>query len=378
MIGKTLFLVTGLSYGGAEIQLVQLATRLKARGWDVMVVSLTPPKAYREDLEAAGVSVVSLNIRRKLPDPRPVLRLARLIRSWHPEIIHGFMVHANILARLVRPIAPIPVLICSARNIDEGGRVREFLYRLTDPLCEITTQVSLTGLKRYVQVGAVPSNKILNIPNGVDIERFRPDPGTRKRLRKELSVEESFVWLAVGRFFAQKDYPNMLSAFSRVIRDRPEAVLIIVGDGPLRRAMEELAGNLSLKDRIRLIGIHRDIPALMNAADAYVISSAWEGMANVLLEASATGLPVVATDVGGNSEVVQDNKTGLLVPPKDPEELAKAMIRLMDLSSEERRQMGAAGRAYIESTYSMDRIVDMWEVLYRKLLSEKATARKVH
>jgi glycosyltransferase involved in cell wall biosynthesis len=129
---RILFVLTGLAYGGAETQLVRLAIRLKLRGWEVAVASLMPPKAYVEDLEAAGIPVFSLNIRRKLPDPRPVLRLARIIRKWQPDVVHSHMVHANLLARIVRFLAPIPVLICSARSIDEGGRFREILYRLTD------------------------------------------------------------------------------------------------------------------------------------------------------------------------------------------------------------------------------------------------------
>lgn len=374
---RVLLITTGLAYGGAETQLVRLALRLKARGWEVSVVSMTPPKAYVEELEKAGISVHSLEIRRKLPDPRPILRLARLIRSQKPDIVHSFMVHANLLARLIRPVVSVPVLICSARSTYEGGRFRELLYRLSDSLCDLTTQVSQAGLERYIRVGAVPENKIRYIPNGIDTDRFRPDPEVRKRIRGELENESAFVWVAVGRFDIPKDYPNMLRAFSCVNQDHPDTLLIIVGDGPLRQAMEELASNLGLKDRVRFLGIRRDISELMNGADGYVISSSWEGMANVLLEASATGLPIVATDVGGNREVVRDGEIGFLVSPKYPEALAGAMLRLMSLSEEERRRMGEAGRSYIEATYSMDRVVEMWETLYREMLSNKEIGRDV-
>jgi len=371
------FIITSLAYGGAETQLLRLATRLIARSWDVRVVSLTPPKAYVSELESAGIPVVSLNIQRKLPDPLPIFRLARLIRTCRPQIIHSFMVHANLLARLARPLAPAPVLICSARNTDEGGRFRELLYRLTDPLCDLTTQVSRAGMEQYVRIGAVPQRKIRYIPNGIDTDRFRPDPEARKRMCEELGSGAAIVWLAVGRFDTQKDYPNMLRAFSHVIQVHPETLLIIVGDGPMRPAMEEFAEDLGLKDRTRFLGVRRCISELMNAADAYVMSSAWEGMANVLLEASATGLPIVATDVGGSREVVRDLETGFLVPPNDPEALAGAMLRLMDLSKEERRQMGEAGRRYIEAKYSMDHVVEMWEGLYRELLSNMAIGRGI-
>ena len=370
---RLLFVTTGLNVGGAETQLVHVATRLKARGWDVRVVSLIPSlsSAYAKDLEAAGIPVVSLNIRRKLPDPRPFLQLAQLIRTWRPHVVHSHMVHANLLARLVRPLAPIPVLVCAARNINEGGRLREILYRLTDPLCDLTTQVSRTGLERYVRVGAVPAHKIRLVPNGVDMARFRPDREARSKTRDVLGLQDSFVWLAVGRFERAKDYPSMLRAFAGVVARRPEARLLIAGQGTLREEAEQLVAELKIADRVHFLGVRKDIPALMNAADAYVMSSAWEGMANVLLEASATALPIVATAVGGNGEVVVDGQTGFLVPPGDSEALMQAMLRLMDLSSEERARMGLAGRARVEANYSLERVVDQWEKLYVELLAAK-------
>ncbi len=126
---KVLLLITGLGYGGAEAQLGRVATRLKARGWEVRVISLMPSRAYVEELEEAGIPVFSLGIRQKLPSPRPILRLARIIREWRPHIVHSYMVHANLLARLVRSLARFPILVCSARNVREGNRLRELLYR---------------------------------------------------------------------------------------------------------------------------------------------------------------------------------------------------------------------------------------------------------
>jgi glycosyltransferase involved in cell wall biosynthesis len=367
---RILFLLTSLAYGGAETQVVRLAIRLKLRGWEVAVASLMPPKAYVEDLEAAGIPVFSLGIRRKLPDPRPVLRLVQIIRKWRPDIVHSHMVHANLLARIVRFLAPIPVLICSARSIDEGSRFREILYRLTDSLCDLTTQVSHAGLERYVRVGAVPRHKIRYIPNGVDTERFKPNLEDRLKFRKELGVD-GFVWLAVGRFDPPKDYPSMLQAFARVVHKHSNTILLIAGDGPLRKTMENLARELGIEKRTKFLGIRQDIPQLMNAADAYVMSSSWEGMPNVLLEASATGLPIVATDVGGNREIVLDGVTGFLVPPRNPEALARTMLRIMDLSDEERKEMGKRARKHIEVKFNLDRVVDLWEILYYELLEKK-------
>lgn len=373
---KLLTIVTGLTYGGAETQVVRLAQRLLAKNWEVRIVTLLQPQVYVEELTCLGIPVDWLGIRNKCPDLRPVVRLVRLISSWRPHIVHSHMVHANILARLTRLFAPVPVLICTAHNIDERGRrgsgwFRTFLYRVTDPLCDLTTQVSRAGLERYVRIRAVPKEKIQYIPNGVDIESFSPNPAIRAKMRKKLYLEKRFVWLAVGRFDPPKDYPTMLCAFSRVVRKHPKAYLLIAGDGPLRPSIEALAKELGISDSVEFLGIRRDVPELMNAADAYVMSSAWEGMPLALLEAHASGLPVVATNVGGNSEIVIDGKTGFLVPPRNPEALAQAMIRLMELPEEEKQIMGKLARQHVETNFSLDRVVDLWESLYLELLKEK-------
>jgi glycosyltransferase involved in cell wall biosynthesis len=249
--------------------------------------------------------------------------------------------------------------------------LREWAYRITDFLCDLTTQVSRGGLERYVQVGAVPRRKILYVPNGVDTERFRPDAEARSRLRREMGLGEAFVWLAVGRLEEVKDYPNLLRAFSQVIRAHSSALLLIAGQGAFRGQLERMAEGLGLSDRVRFLGVRKDIPQLMNVADGYVMSSAWEGLPMVLLEAAATALPIVATAVGGNREVVLDGESGFLVPPRTSEALAGAMIRLMGFPSEKRSEMGSRARAHVEAHYALDRVVTQWETIYAETLKRK-------
>ncbi len=135
--------------------------------------------------------------------------------------------------------------------------------------------------------------------------------------------------------------------------------------------MKGLAQSMGLEDKVRFLGARGDVPGLMNAADAYVMSSAWEGMPMVLLEAAAVGLPIVATDVGGNREVVEQGENGLLVSPKDSSRLAMAMRALMERPAEERTRMGQAGRALVLQRYDLQRIIQRWEDLYQELLSQK-------
>ena len=366
---------TGLALGGAENQLRAITLCLRCRGKELSVVSMLPPRASVEELELAGVCVYTLQMRRHFPDPRAILRLAATIRRERPLIVHSHMVHANLLARVTRLFVKMPVLVCTAHNIIEGGRAREIAYRLTDSLADLTTQVSEAGRLRYIQVGAVPSSKILYIPNGIDTARFQPNPKARQVVRDALGCpKEAFVWLTVGRLEPVKNHLELLCAFREVAAVHPNARLLIAGQGPLQAAIEQRIAELGLADRVRLLGTRRDIPELLNAADAFVLPSLWEGMPLTLLEAGAVGLPIVATDAGGNSEIVLESKTGYLVPVRDTAALAEAMLRVMRLSDADRFTMGQAGREHVVQNFDLERVVDRWEALYRELLQQKGIA----
>jgi glycosyltransferase involved in cell wall biosynthesis len=242
-------------------------------------------------------------------------------------------------------------------------------------MSDLTTNVSQAAVERYVQVGAVPAERIRFVPNGLVTERFACDESVRTRLREELTIGAAFAWLAVGRFEEAKDYPNMLRAFGRVLADRPSALLLIAGRGKLQDEARHLAEELKIAERVRFLGVRGDVPHLMAAADGYVLSSAWEGMPMVLLEASAAALPIVATRVGGNAEVVLAGESGLLALPKDSDALAACMLRVMRMTPEQRKAMGERGRAFVKARYDMPIIVDQWERIYAELLYKKGGKR---
>ena len=178
----------------------------------------------------------------------------------------------------------------------------------------------------------------------------------------------------MGRFETAKNYPNMLRAFARVRAERSDAVLLLVGRGSLQAETEALSGSLGLNGAVRFVGTREDVPEFMTVADGYLMSSTWEGMPMVLLEASAAGLATVATRVGGNQEVVQEGVSGFLVPPSDDRALAAAMLRLMALPEAERRAMGARGNAHVRENYGLGRVVDRYEKIYREALGKNGLA----
>ena len=367
---RVVFLITSLEYHGRQVQLTQLSLKLKARGWDIRVISLLPAHGLAEQFVAANIPVTSLEMERGWPDPRALWALIRVLRRWQPHLLHSHLVHANLLARMARLFVEIPVLIATSGNIHEGGRWRELAYQWTDPLCTLTTNVSRLATERMVEVGAVPAHKVVHIPNSIDVQRFGPDLAVRCQMRQTLGLGEKFVWLAVGRLEAQKDYPNLLRSLALVCQQIPDILLLICGRGVLQQDLEQMVQALGLTAQVRFLGLRRDIPVLLNAADGYVMASAWEGMPGVLLEASAAGLPIVATDVGGNSEVVLDQQSGWLVPAQDSEALAIAMQHLMVLPEPARRQMGEVARRHVVAHYSLEAGIEQWETLYQNMLTE--------
>jgi glycosyltransferase involved in cell wall biosynthesis len=368
---RVLFVSTSMGLGGADQQLLSGARGLLERGHQVFIVSLTPLGEMGLQARNSGIPILSLEMSRGIPDPRGLLQLARLIRRWKPDVVHSHMVHANLMARAVRLLAPVPALVSTIHNIDEGGRALMVGYQLSNRLVDHMTIVSQAAADRFIRERIVPGRLLTVLPNGIDTDRFRVPPGTRASLRQSLGIGQEFVWIAVGRFEVAKDYPNMIAAYGEVHRRHPDAVLLVVGRGSLQSETEALVRAAGLERVIRFIGVRHDVPELMSAADGYVMSSAWEGMPIVLLEAASAGLPIVATAVGGNQEVVRADESGYLVPPRDSAALAAAMLRLMELPESVRRALGERGQEYVRSEYSLDRVVDRWEALYREVLDRK-------
>jgi glycosyltransferase involved in cell wall biosynthesis len=333
---------------------------------------MLPNESSLVDLEDEGIRVATLGMRGGVPDPRGALRLVRLLQRWKPDVLHAHMVHANLLARLSRPLSRTPVLISTIHNENEGSQWRYRAYRWTHRLSDVTTAVSGRAVEESVRRGAAPAGGVVLVPNGITIDAYQRDESVRRGTREALGLTDEFVWLAVGRLTEAKAYPDMVEAFGRLTARRPNARLLIAGIGPLEELLAERIEASKLANDITLLGLRSDIPALMQAADGFVLSSAWEGLPMVLLEAAASALPIVATDVGGSRDAVVDGTSGYLVPARQPEDLARAMLMVMELPDDERQEMGGAGRAHMIRTFDLSAVVDRWEALY---LAELRAAR---
>lgn len=362
------YVLTTLGMGGAERQAVMLADRMAARGHAVALLILGPPAAqqwpttlpvFHLDLRKSAVSLLAASARAR-----------RFLRDFNPTLVHSHTFHANIFARLLRPWIAAPVL-STVHNVYEGGWPRMLAYRLTDRLSCATAGVSQAVVDRYVSLKAVPGDKCLAMANGIDAAEFAPSLERRESLRAGSSAHGEFLWLTVGRIAPSKDYPNLLRAFALACAEFPNARLWIAGEaGPAENsAMRVLATELGIGQAVRWLGLRRDLPALLDLADAFVLASAWEGMPLAVAEAMSMEKPVVATSVGGVTELV--GECGLVVPPRNPAALASAMTSVMQSAADARRALGRAARQRILKNHSIDARCDEWEALYRRLTSAR-------
>lgn len=366
---RLLMVTTSMVRGGAQRQVVDLAGELRARGWVVGVLSMITPTAYVDEMAALDIGVADLGMTRGRPTLAALLRYRSFIRRWQPDIIHSHMVHANLLARIGRVFAPTIPVVCTVHSVREGRRWRTVAYRLTDPMATATTAVSQAAAERSVRRGAVPRRRITVIPNGFDFSRAYVGDGVADEIRSELGVDADFLWVTVGRLVPEKGHITLLRAIEAVRESRPDVRLAIAGDGPERQALDRLVTDLGLAGTVFVLGERGDVPAILGAADAFVMSSLWEGLPMVLLEAAAQALPIVCTDVGGCSEVVRPELGGVLTETS-PEAIARGMLSVMDLSPDERTQIGNDLRDLVRTQFDMSAVVRRWEELYASAMNQ--------
>jgi glycosyltransferase involved in cell wall biosynthesis len=361
--------------GGAEQQAMLLAKGLRRRGWRVSVVALSGSGgAAAAELRNAGVEFLSLEMRKGLADPRGWIRFQRWLWRERPDVVHAHLPHAAWLARWSRLTAPVPVVIDTLHSSHTGTLGRRLGYACSRWLTDHVTAVSQATAASHLAAGMVSENNLSVLGNGIELYAWRPDARTRTAARRELGLADEFLWLAVGRLDAVKDYQALLNAFARV----PEtARLLIAGSGPLQSELVQQAARLGLGERVRFLGFEPQVKRWMKAADGFILTSRYEGLPMVLLEAGACGLPVVATDVAGSREVVVIGVTGWLARVGDAGALAKAMAKLMQMPSEKRRAMGERARRHVVEQFGLETVLDMWEQLYAELLGEKTARRRI-
>ncbi len=363
--------------GGLENGVVNLINRMPQHRWRHAVVALTDVSAeFTRRVERPDVEYVSLG---KGPGHllRDYPRLVRLFRKLKPAVVHTRNL-AALEAVVPAWAAGVPVRVHGEHGWDmqdpHGRRQRyRMVRRLYRPF--VTRYVALSRhLEDYLeqQVG-VPSDRIAQIFNGVDADRFVPCAGARPAIPGcPFASAEHWLVGTVGRMEAVKDPLNLARAFVRALEFDPAAGkqlrLVMVGDGALRSDVAALLDRPGVRDRVWFAGERADVAEIMRGLDCFVLPSLAEGISNTILEAMATGLPVVATAVGGNGELIESGMTGTLVPPASSDALAHAMLGYFRDRALARRH-GKAARRVVESTFSLARMVSDYGTMYERAMA---------
>ena len=287
----------GWSAEAAERQLVIVANELAARGWRVTVLSYLPfsETSLRTEVDEPSVRLVSLNATGVPGKVAGLTRIVAVVRRESPDVLVGFMFHGIMAARVAGRLGGVRAVVSAVRS-EVHGRMRERAMGATGGLSDAVTVMSESLASRLVERGVASRDRLVVIPNAVELGRYA-EGGCRAETRRSLGVaDQDFVWLAAGRLAPEKDYAGLLRAFAGLAERR--ARLFIAGDGTLREELSRLVKDMGLSGRVRLLGLRDDMGELYGACDALVLSSAWEGMPNVVLEATASARPVVAARVG--------------------------------------------------------------------------------
>lgn len=371
-------LITSLCDGGAETMLYRLLSRLDRKRFSPRVISLVDIGAgpMSENIQKLGVPVRFLGMRPGRPNPVSVLRLTRWLREDPPDVMQTWMYHADLVGGIAaRLVGGIPV-VWGIRNSDLSVEESKGLTRFTMRICARLSRwlperiISCSEASRDIHTAAGYSvEKMVVIPNGSDLELFKPDAEARESIRMELRIPEAAPLIGlIARFDPQKDHRNFVRAAKLLHRNRPDACFVLCGDGvnweneQLARWIEEEG----IRYRCSLLGRRDDIPRLTAALDIASLSSSFgEAFPNVIGEAMSCGVPCVVTDVGDSARIV--GQTGLVVPPRDPAALAAAWLKILDLSRESRIELGMAARRRVATHFSLPTIVARYEQLFEEL-----------
>jgi glycosyltransferase involved in cell wall biosynthesis len=280
------------------------------------------------------------------------------------------MFTSNAYGRAAALLAGAPIRVATELSVDEW---KWWLYRLVDRLLLPFTDAVIANAAAvrhfYMTSERVPAYKIALIRNGIDLNVFQPRPKQEARARLGIPLHAKVVGGA-GRLDLQKGFSILVEAMQEVLRKHPETLLVIAGDGPERPALEAQAARLGFGGQVRLLGHAADMAGFMSAIDVFALSSLWEGLPHVVMEAMACERPVVAARIGGVGELVKDGETGLLVQPRSPTALARAIIRLFD-QPDALIQMGRSARLVAQRDFDFMKMVRQTEELYLSLMERR-------
>lgn len=381
---EVFFVIGSLHVGGTEVHLTHIARELVRRGFAVTVYNLTGDGILGPKLAKAGVKVIGppisytserLRLLKFVLFGLSALKLYFIFLFRHPAIVHFFLPQAYITGTLLAKSAGLKPLIMSRRSLNCYQRNHPWLGRVERRLhkhMQVILGNSRSVVRQLADEEDVEGEKLGLIYNGVDLAAF-DTPLKRQDNRADLKLPpESFVLILAANLIPYKGHADLLDALALIADDMPtDWQLLLAGrDDGIGDSLKQRANELGLSQNVVFLGPRSDLPELLRIADLALLTSHEEGFSNVILEAMAAGLPVIATDVGGNAEAVVHEETGYIVPARAPEALAAAILRLARDTASLKR-MGRAGRRRVETNFSLQGCADRYQDLYDAVASER-------
>jgi glycosyltransferase involved in cell wall biosynthesis len=362
---RVMIVVTDLEVGGAPLHLLRLVRHLPRERYCIKIVSLAPEGPVAADLRDAGVETAACGAR-SAADLRALVRLTHMVRQWRPDILHGLLFHANLAVRLVAPLAGVPVgrVVCEIHTVEIERPWHLRLDKLTIGLCRVELGISEAVVRHLRHRAHIPPHRLAVVEGGIELE---PLMSAKPISRAEIGVPDDVPMLLwVGRLDPVKGFEELIAALAQ-LRARRDIRLVLVGDGDYRPTVEALIARHGVDEQVMLLGARRDVPALMAAADIFVFPSYTEGLPTVLLEAMASGIPIVTTDVAGCRDIVTHGQTGLIVPPRNAKALATAIETILDEPDRAGRLVETA-RRLVRERHGQTAVADRYDRLYRSIL----------
>jgi len=354
-----LHLTDSLQIGGAQRVLLDLTLALERQGIHSFVCSINNG-LVADELRRNKIEVF-ITPKKQSGDVKFLWNLYKIIRENHIQVIHSHFLISHIYGWLVAKLARIPHIMTIHGNVfvlKHGSSIFPFMARKANQVITVSEH-----LKKMLLAFSLVSN-IQVIYNGIDTTAVQSQLIDKGENKKRIGLHPSnFVIGSVGTLREVKGYNFLIEATEKVYRIFPKTKLVLVGDGPLRSHLEIKAKKLGIQNSVFFLGYRKDVPRFLSAFDVYICSSLMEGVSIALLEAMAASKPVVATNVGGNPEVVKENITGILVPPENSQVLAEAVVSLLN-DEDKRSKMGNAGFQRVKEVFSLNKTVRAYEKIY--------------
>lgn len=354
-----------LAMGGIETMIVGFTRYLQGSEFNTSAAVFEGGGCLEKPLRDNGIAVHNLDKKSGI-DIGLIFRLRRLIKANNIQVVHtnnfATWLYTSLATTGMRGVRTVHTEHSTVRGHKKRRYLAErLLVSLTDGVVTVSQKVK----DNMVELCGVSPERVEVITNGIDTDLFQPDESTRLEVREALGYGKEIVAFGtVGRVVPVKDHVSYVKAFAKVVNENPNARLILVGNGDSMQEVESEVEKLNIQSFVQLLGERHDIPDLLKAMDVYVVSSLSEGMSISMLEAMSTRLPIIATNVGGNPELVTDRDNGLLVPVSDVEAMAKAMSMLAS-NGTLRREYAISSRERVDKDFSNRSMMERYQSLYK-------------